>query len=200
MLLIPDASKPTVTVSVTYRVGSRGRLARRAWRTCSSVMYKSTKNIAQVNTELSRRGVQFNGTTSEERTNYFETFPTDPAQLAWALKTEAERMTHANVIKKDLDSEMTVVRNEMEQGENSPARILIEKTTAAAYEWHAYGKDTIGARSDVENVNIPHLQAFYRKYYQPDNATLIVAGKFGLRPRCWRRSRRPTPLRPGRPA
>jgi len=180
VLLIPDASKPTVTVNVTYRVGSRmeGYGETGMAHLLEHLMFKSTKNIAQVSTELSRRGMQFNGTTSEDRTNYYETFPSDPAQLAWALKTEAERMTHANVIKKDLDSEMTVVRNEMESGENNPSRILIEKTNAAAFQWHAYGKDTIGARSDVEHVNIPHLQAFYRKYYQPDNATLIVAGKF----------------------
>ena len=87
-------------------------------------------------------------------------------------------MTAANIAKSDLDSEMTVVRNEMESGENSPARILAEKMAAAAYQWHSYGKSTIGARSDVENVNIAHLQNFYRKYYQPDNATMVVAGKF----------------------
>ena len=180
VLLIPDVSKPTVTVNVTYRVGSRmeGYGETGMAHLLEHLMFKSTKNIAQVSTELSRRGMQFNGTTNDDRTNYFETFPSDPAQLSWALKTEAERMVHANVIKKDLDSEMTVVRNEMESGENSPFRILIEKTSAAAFQWHAYGKDTIGARSDVENVNIAHLQAFYRKYYQPDNATLIVAGKF----------------------
>ena len=180
VLLIPDASKPTVTVNVTYRVGSRmeGYGETGMAHLLEHLMFKSTKNIPQVSTELSKRGMQFNGSTTADRTNYFETFPSDPAQLAWALRTEAERMVHANVIKKDLDSEMTVVRNEMESGENNPFRILMEKTDAAAYQWHAYGKDTIGARSDVENVNIPHLQAFYRKYYQPDNATLIVAGKF----------------------
>jgi zinc protease len=180
VLLIPDASKPTVTVNVTYHVGSRmeGYGETGMAHLLEHLMFKSTKNFANVGVELSRRGMQFNGSTSEDRTNYFETFPTDPAQIAWAIRLEAERMTHANVIRKDLDSEMTVVRNEMEQGENSPGRILIEKTTAAAYEWHAYGKSTIGARSDVENVDIPHLQAFYRKYYQPDNATLIVAGAF----------------------
>jgi zinc protease len=180
VLLIPDASKPTVTVNVTYRVGSRmeGYGETGMAHLLEHLMFKSTKNIAQVSTELSRRGMQFNGSTSDDRTNYFETFPADPAQLAWALRTEAERMVHANVIRKDLDSEMTVVRNEMEMNENNPFRILMEKTNATAFEWHAYGKDTIGARSDVENVSIPHLQAFYRKYYQPDNATLIVAGKF----------------------
>jgi zinc protease len=182
VLLIPDAAKPTVTVNVTYRVGSRleGYGETGMAHLLEHLMFKSTKNIAQVSTELSRRGMQFNGTTSEDRTNYYETFPSNPEQLAWALRTEAERMTHANVIKKDLDSEMTVVRNEMESGENQPFRILMEKTNAAAFQWHAYGKDTIGARSDVENVNISHLQAFYRKYYQPDNATLIVAGAFDL--------------------
>ena len=180
VLLIPDASKPTVTVNVTYRVGSRmeGYGETGMAHLLEHLMFKSTKTTANVSTELSKRGMQFNGSTTADRTNYFETFPSDPAQLAWALKTEAERMTHANVIKKDLDSEMTVVRNEMESGENNPVRILMEKTNSAAFEWHSYGKDTIGARSDVENVNIPHLQAFYRKYYQPDNATLIVAGSF----------------------
>jgi zinc protease len=180
VLLIPDASKPTVTVNVTYRVGSRfeGYGETGMAHLLEHLMFKSTKSMQSVSTELSKRGMQFNGSTTADRTNYFETFPSDPAQVAWALKTEAERMTHANVIKKDLDSEMTVVRNEMEMGENNPFRILMEKTNAAAFQWHAYGKDTIGARSDVENVNIPHLQAFYRKYYQPDNATLIVAGAF----------------------
>ena len=180
VLLIPDASKPTVTVNVTYRVGSRmeGYGETGMAHLLEHLMFKSTKNIPNVGAELSKRGMGFNGSTNSDRTNYHETFPSDPAQLAWALRTEAERMTHANVIKKDLDTEMTVVRNEMESGENNPFRILIEKTNAAAYQWHAYGKDTIGARSDVENVNIPHLQAFYKKYYQPDNATLIVAGAF----------------------
>src|SRR5450432_3774160 len=73
---------------------------------------------------------------------------------------------------------MTVVRNEFEMGENSPMRVLMERVAASAYQWHSYGKTTIGARSDIENVPIDRLQAFYRKYYQPDNAMLVVAGKF----------------------
>src|ERR1700694_1518098 len=87
-------------------------------------------------------------------------------------------MTNSFIAKKDLDSEMTVVRNEMEMGENSPFRSLLEKTMAASYTWHSYGKSTIGARADVENVSIERLQAFYRTYYQPDNAVLILTGKF----------------------
>src|SRR5262249_53753849 len=81
------------------------------------------------------------------------------------------------VAKKDLDSEMTVVRNEFELGENDPGSILVERVFSTAYLWHNYGKSTIGARSDIENVPIERLQAFYKKYYQPDNAVLLVAGK-----------------------
>ena len=87
-------------------------------------------------------------------------------------------MINSFIARADLDTEMTVVRNEMESGENSPNRVLLQQTLAAMYQWHNYGKSTIGARADVENVDIPRLQAFYRQYYQPDNATLIVSGRF----------------------
>ena len=87
-------------------------------------------------------------------------------------------MVNSFIAKADLDTEMTVVRNEMESGENNPFRVLLQKAMASMYQWHNYGKSTIGARSDVENVDIARLQAFYRAYYQPDNATLTVAGKF----------------------
>src|ERR1035438_6776924 len=91
---------------------------------------------------------------------------------------EADRMVNSNIARKDLDSEMTVVRNEFERDENSAANVLEERVLRAAYIWHAYGRPVIGARSDIENVPIEALQAFYRKYYQPDNASLVVAGKF----------------------
>ncbi len=120
----------------------------------------------------------FNGTTWYDRTNYFETFPASDESLDWALGMEADRMVNSTVLRKDLDSEMTVVRNEMERNENSAVRILIQRTAAAGFDWHNYGKDTIGARTDVERVDIGRLQAFYRLYYQPDNAVLIIAGAF----------------------
>jgi zinc protease len=87
-------------------------------------------------------------------------------------------MINASIKREDLDTEMTVVRNEMENGENNAFRILMQRMLGASYEWHNYGKTTIGARSDVENVDIPKLREFYKTYYQPDNAVLVVAGKF----------------------
>ena len=91
---------------------------------------------------------------------------------------EADRLVNSYVRKEDLDSEMTVVRNEFERGENSPTGVLMKRITAAAYNWHNYGKPTIGNRSDIERVPIENLRAFYRKYYQPDNVVLVVAGQF----------------------
>jgi zinc protease len=180
VLLIPDATKPTVTVNVTYRVGSRheGNGETGMAHLLEHLVFKTTRKYANVGAELSKRGMQFNGSTTADRTNYFETFPADPANLRWALAMEADRMTGAKVLRSDLDTEMSVVRNEMEMGENNAFGILIQRTQAAAYQWHAYGRSTIGARSDVEHVDIPRLQAFYKRHYQPDNATLIVAGAF----------------------
>jgi zinc protease len=182
VLLAPDASKPTTTVNVTYQVGSRMEKYGETGMAhlLEHLLFKGTpslpgKTIVQ---EFAKRGMRFNGSTWFDRTNYFETFTASEDNLNWALKMEADRMVNSNVARSDLDSEMTVVRNEMEMGENNPGRILWEKMTAAAFEWHSYGKDTIGARADVENVNIEHLQAFYRNFYQPDNAVLIVTGKF----------------------
>src|ERR1051326_5590069 len=87
-------------------------------------------------------------------------------------------MVNSYIKKEDLDSEMTVVRNEFERGENSPASVLSKRIAAAAYNWHNYGKSTIGNRSDIERVPVENLRAFYKKFYQPDNIVLIVAGKF----------------------
>lgn len=182
VLLAPDDSKPITTVNVTYEVGSRMEKYGETGMAhlLEHLMFKGTPNEPDktIVDEFSRRGMRFNGTTYFDRTNYFETFASSDDNLDWALKMEADRMVHSNIARSDLDSEMTVVRNEMEAGENSPYRVLEQKMTAAAFQWHNYGKSTIGARADVENVNIAHLQAFYRTYYQPDNAVLIVTGKF----------------------
>ncbi len=133
---------------------------------------------------LNELGGDFNGTTSLDRTNYYVSFPASEENLKKALDLEADRMlnctfTAATLWGKDgKGGEMTVVRNEFEAGENDPFRVTMERLQAVAFDWHNYGKPTIGARSDIEHVNVDHLRAFYQKYYQPDNAVLMVAGKF----------------------
>lgn len=180
VLLIPDDSKPTTTVNLTYHVGSRHENYGETGMAhlLEHLLFKGSPNHPKVWAEFTRRGLAANGSTWFDRTNYTASFSANDDSLRWYLGWQADSMIHSYIARRDLDTEMTVVRNEMEMGENSPDRILFSKTLAAMYQWHNYGKDTIGARADVENVDIPRLQAFYRKYYQPDNATLIVSGKF----------------------
>ncbi len=179
VLIFPDMSQPTITVNVTYLVGSRleGYGETGMAHLLEHMAFKGTALRPDVSKELNDHGCQFNGSTSEDRTNYFETFTATDENLNWALAMEAARMVNSRVSKKDLSSEMTVVRNEFEIGENNPTAILYERMLSSAYLWHNYGKTTIGNRSDIENVPIENLQAFYKKYYQPDNSVLLVAGK-----------------------
>jgi len=180
VLLFPDPSKPQVTVNITYFVGSRmeGYGETGMAHLLEHMLFKGTPDHPNIPKSLNDRGAQFNGSTWYDRTNYFEVLPATGDNLAWALGLEADRMVDSRVAKKDLESEMTVVRNEMESGENDPGNVLQERVMSTAYLWHNYGNSTIGARSDVEDVPIERLQAFYHKYYQPDNAMLVLAGNF----------------------
>ncbi|HZV63994.1 MAG TPA: pitrilysin family protein [Telluria sp.] len=180
VLLFPDASKPTVTVNVTYLVGSRHENYGETGMAhlLEHMMFKGAPRDRSIPQQFTERGMQFNGTTSFDRTNYYEVFQAGGDNLQWALRMEADRMVNSFIAKKDLDSEMTVVRNEYESGENSPGAVLMKRMQSVAYDWHSYGRATIGNRSDIENVKIENLRAFYHTYYQPDNAVLLVAGKF----------------------
>jgi len=181
VLLFPDNSKPKTTVNVVYRVGSRneGYGETGMAHLLEHMVFKTSKSGRELFKELTdRTGGNFNGTTGYDQTMYFETFNSSDENLRWALGLEADRMVNMTMLKKDLDTEMTVVRNEMESGENSPLNVLRERVLAAAYNFHNYGKTVIGNRTDVERVPIANLAVFYQKYYQPDDAELIVAGQF----------------------
>ena len=179
-ILFPDPSKPTVTVNITYLVGSRHENYGETGMAhlLEHLIFKGSKNHPDPDVEFNRRGFQNNGSTWLDRTNYFSTFQASDDNLKWAIDWSADAMVNSFIAKKDLDSEMTVVRNEFEMGKTNPSRLMFERNQALLYDWHNYGKSSIGARSDIENVRIENLQAFYRTYYQPDNAVLIVAGKF----------------------
>jgi len=180
VLTLPDASKPATTVNLTVRVGSRMENYGETGMAhlLEHLLFKGTPNHPDPKKEMSDRGLAWNGSTTDDRTNYFASMAENPANLDFYLRWLSEALTQSFIAKKDLDSEMTVVRNEMESGENDPGRVLFQNALAVSFHWHNYAKSTIGARADVENVDIGRLQAFYRQYYQPDNAYLIVAGKF----------------------
>src|SRR5207247_3826519 len=180
VLLFPEASRPTITVNMTVLVGSRheGYGETGMAHLLEHMVFKGTPSHPDVPKALRDHGANFNGTTNVDRTNYFETMPATDENLEFGIHLEADRLVNSYVKREDLLSEMTVVRSEFESGENNPQRILNQRMMAAAHEWHNYGKSTIGNRSDIERVPIENLQAFYRKHYQPDNITLVVAGKF----------------------
>lgn len=185
VLLFPDPGKPTITVNITYLVGSRHENYGETGMAhlLEHLLFKGTARHPDIPKELTERGARSNGQTSFDRTSYFETFQATEANLRWALALEADRMIHSHVgvdlkrAARILATEMTVVRNEYESGENSPGGVLYKRLLAVAFDWHNYGNLPIGARSDIENVDIGRLSAFYRTYYQPDNAVLLVSGR-----------------------
>jgi zinc protease len=180
VLLFPEMSRPTITVNMTVLVGSRHEGYGEAGMAhlLEHLVFKGTPTFEDVPKALRDHGASFNGTTNQDRTNYFETLPATDENLDFAIHLEADRLVNSFIAREDLMSEFSVVRNEFERGENSPEGVLFDRVLSAAYDWHNYGQTTIGNRSDIERVPIHNLQAFYRRYYQPDNVVLIVTGKF----------------------
>ena len=180
VLLFPDRSKPQTTVNITYLVGSRheGYGETGMAHLLEHMQFKGTPKHRNPSDEITAHGANFDATTSFDRTNFFETFTAADSNLTWALDLEADRMTNSFVARADLDKEMPVVRNEFEKDENSPFVVTLKRVLGTAYLFHAYSHLPIGAQSDIENVPIEKLQAFYHKHYQPDNAILMIAGNF----------------------
>lgn len=182
IVLAPDPSKANTTVNMTYLVGSRHENYGQTGMAhlLEHMLFRGTPSLRNALAEFSRRGLAANGTTNADRTNYYATFASDAENLEWYLRWQADVMVNALIDGDDLQAEMPVVRNEMERGENNPFQVLMQQMQSTAFRWHNYGKSTIGARSDVENVDVDQLRAFYHEYYQPDNAVLIVSGKFDV--------------------
>ena len=169
MLLFPDPSRPKVTVNLTVFAGSRheGYGETGMAHLLEHMVFKGTPTHPDIPKVLKERGAQFNGTTWFDRTNYFETLTASDENLEFALKLEADRLVNSFIKGADLATEMTVVRNEFEMGENSPENILEQRMMAVAYEWHNYGKSTIGNRSDIERVPIERLQGLLPQALPP---------------------------------
>ncbi len=180
ILLFPDEAQSTTTVNITYRVGSRHESSGEYGMAhlLEHLLFKGTPRHRRIDEEFATRGMRANGTTTADRTNYYAEFNANPQTLDFALTLEADRMVNSFIAKADLDSEMTVVRNEFELAENDPAQALSARVVGVAYDWHNYGHTTLGPKSDIENLPIERLQAFYQRFYRPDNATLMVAGRF----------------------
>lgn len=180
VVLFPDGSRSSVFVNTTYFVGSRheGYGETGMAHLLEHMLFYGTPEHPDVRDEISERGGRANATASFDRTNYFQSLPADDENVDWAIGMEADRMRNADFDQEDLASEMTVVRNEFEAARDNSMVALMDHMRASAYRWHGYGRTVLGAESDIENVPIERLHAFYERYYQPDNAMLVVSGRF----------------------
>jgi zinc protease len=180
ILLVPDAAQTNVVINVVYHVGSRqeGYGETGMAHLLEHMMFKGSKKFSSIKQTIADKGASANGTTWYDRTDYFEILPATDSNLTWALDMESDRMVNSLMKNEDLQKEFTVVRNEFEADENYPDNILQERVISTMFLWHNYGKSTIGSKEDIERVPIGNLKMFYQKYYQPDDATLIVGGKF----------------------
>ena len=170
---------PVVSFSVWYRVGSRNEHTgiTGVSHLLEHMMFKGTKRyrVGEIARTLFLNGAAFNASTYYDWTNYYATIAADRLELA--MRIEADRMVGSRFDKADLDSEMTVVRSELEGGENNPGRLLWQAVTATAFVAHPYQWPVIGWRSDVENVPRDAIYRYYRSYYGPNNATVVKIGR-----------------------
>ena len=183
VLLLENHNAPVITFMVTYRVGSRNEAIGHTGSThlLEHLMFKGSEQFNKEDgtaiwSVLQDVGAMINATTWFDRTNYFELLPKE--HLLQAVKIEADRMRSAFIRDEDRKSEMTVVRNEFERGENDPWEALDKNIWATAYQAHPYHHSTIGWRSDIENVPTERLKDFYNTFYWPNNATVTVIGDF----------------------
>ncbi len=183
VVLYPFNDKPDVTLTVVYGVGARDDVPGFTGyaHLLEHMLFKGTPSTPDVAAAFRERGMRWNATTTFDRTAYFATFaPKDPADLDWLIGLEAERMTQATFGQKELDSEMTVVRNEFEIGMSNPRSSLLDALRGTLFHFHPYGRSVIGERNDIERASMTRLRQMYTQFYRPDNATLLIAGRMDV--------------------
>lgn len=173
------------TSNVTYHVGSmnEGLMVTGSTHFLEHLQFKGSKRFNKECKNgmwfLEGLGAQMNATTYLDRTNFYETIQSK--YLNEVIPREADRMLQPLLTQESLESEMTVVRNELERGENNDFEVLHKRIVALAFMAHPYGHSTIGWKSDVENVSAKALRKFHDTYYIPNNATYTVVGNFDVK-------------------
>jgi predicted Zn-dependent peptidase len=182
LVLAPDSSAKTVAVSVTYGVGSRDEGAGQSGfaHLFEHMMFQGSQRVAkgQHFTLISERGGSLNGTTSADRTNYFEVLPSSELRLAMWL--EADRMRALAVTAENFENQRAVVKEEYRMRyENSPYMTgMIRMGELVFAEYPPYTRPTIGSMKDLDGAKLEWVQSFYDRHYAPKNAVLTVAGDF----------------------
>src|SRR5258705_4275477 len=178
VLIQEEHTAPLASVWCWYKVGSKderpGLTGVSHW--CEHMNFKGTANIPrdQVKGIIEQFGGSWNGYTWIDQTTYLETATRDA--LDRMLFIEAERMANCLYHPDDCESERSVIISELQGGENDPDQLLDQELTATAFKAHTYQHPTIGWLSDLQTMTRDDLYGYYRRYYVPNNATLVIVG------------------------
>ena len=179
VVVIPDHRAPVVTHMVWYRVGAADeqRGVSGIAHFLEHLMFKGTEKIApgEFSKIIARNGGQDNAFTGQDATSYFQRVAKD--RLALVMEMEADRMVNLRLLDKDVVTERKVILEERRSRvENDPANILGEQMTAALYQSHPYGIPILGWEQEIRKLDAKAATDFYKRYYAPNNAILVVAG------------------------
>ena len=179
-----DRTTPEVSIGVWYDVGSRNEPEGRSGfaHLFEHLMFNGSENVpGDFFKPLEEAGATgINGTTSNDRTNYYETVPA--SALERALFMESDRMGYllGAVTQEVLDEQRGVVQNEKRQGEDNPYSVISDRMTATLYPAdHPYGHSVIGSMADLDAANLDDVRGWFRSHYGPNNAILVLAGDVG---------------------
>ncbi|HSK70502.1 MAG TPA: pitrilysin family protein [Pyrinomonadaceae bacterium] len=181
VVLNPDSSIPVVSLAVYYDVGSRNEREGRTGfaHLFEHMMFQGSENVGKAEhfQFVMKAGGTMNGTTSSERTNYFETLPAN--QLPLALWLESDRMRSLAVTQENLDNQREAVKEEKRlRYDNQPYGQVFDLLTDMVFKNFANSHSTIGSMEDLDAATVEDIQEFFRVYYAPNNAVLVISGAF----------------------
>jgi predicted Zn-dependent peptidase len=181
VITVEDHSAPVVAISVTYNVGSRNEREGRTGfaHLFEHMMFKGSENVGSGEHFMLvfNNGGTMNGTTNEDRTNYFEALPSN--QLDLALFLEADRMRSLAITKENLDNQRNAVQEERRLGvDNQPYGKSFELRQELMYDNFAYKHSVIGSMEDLNAATVEDVAEFFKTYYAPNNAVLVLVGDF----------------------
>lgn len=183
VILHQDNKAPVVTTSVMYHVGAKDEIANRTGfaHFFEHLLFEGTPNIQRGEWMkiVAKNGGTNNANTTDDRTYYYETFPSNNEQLG--LWMEAERMRHPVINQIGVDTQNEVVKEEKRQSyDNRPYGGILKAIKEGLFKKHPYKNTTIGEMADLDSAKLEEFKAFFKKYYVPNNATLVVAGDINI--------------------
>ncbi|MCB9506751.1 MAG: insulinase family protein [Myxococcales bacterium] len=181
VVLAPSSAAPTIGVAVYYDVGSRNEVQGRSGfaHLFEHMMFQGSENLGKGEhfRQISRNGGRMNGTTSEDRTNYFESLPAD--QLELALWLESDRMRSLAITQENFENQREVVKEERRLRVDNVAYVPAQlEFNELAYSDFPYSHSVIGSMADLDAATLADVQAFFDTYYAPNNAVLGISGDF----------------------